>query len=436
MKIVNIPKGNGKFRTIYVPNKQEKAHLRSLVWKIADRAAKACPKEVPHGFMRKRSPVTNAQAHVGHEFTLTMDLRDFFATVTEKMLTGKLSAEIVKDIIVDGSARQGLPTSPAAANLAAADMDKAILKWITKNNKQIIYTRYADDLTFSYDDPGLTEILKVNIPQIVKRCGFTLAEEKTHVYSAKAGRRIITGIAVDNELHPTRRIKRKLRAAIHQGNTASANGLLEWCKLKPPKLRTADGVLENTDIKEEVRKLAKVWRLGNVSVAKIPDKGPDEDLGKDCIVTGDPVYHLGMSTFTTGWVSCMRQPTGQYRRGTIFWMHLRGTRIAAYLSNKTAVFGGVERRQMKARCLVHTLRNGVKCYDKLYGDNISAMHLRNQLESAGYIGVYKARELYKNEKVEGHAPAGWRAYFDSLGNSTSKAVKGQWAGKQVRICHL
>jgi len=80
MKIVNIPKGNGKFRTIYVPNKQEKAHLRSLVWKIADRAEKACPKEVPHGFMRKRSPVTNAQAHVGHEFTLTMDLRDFFAT--------------------------------------------------------------------------------------------------------------------------------------------------------------------------------------------------------------------------------------------------------------------------------------------------------------------------------------------------------------------
>jgi hypothetical protein len=155
-----------------------------------------------HGFVRRRSPVTNAQAHVGHRYTLTMDLRDFFATVTQEKLRGRLSQEIIESIVVDGATRQGLPTSPSAANLAAAPMDDAIMKWAERASKQFVYTRYADDISISYDDPTLTPILLAQIPQIIRRCGFRIAEEKTHVWDAHMGRRIITGVAVDDSVHP------------------------------------------------------------------------------------------------------------------------------------------------------------------------------------------------------------------------------------------
>lgn len=435
MRITHIPKGNGKFRTIYVPSFEEKKHLKSLTGSLEQKAAKACPPEVPHGFTRHRSPVTNALAHVGHAYTLVMDLRDFFDTVDETKLRGKLSKEVLASVLVDGAARQGLPTSPAVANIAASDLDKAILKLLDKHKWQVIYTRYADDLTFSFDDSRLIDLLRQEIPQIIGRCGFKLAPEKTELYRACAGRRMITGIGVDDAIHPTRDAKRRLRAARHQGRTSTARGLAEWLKLKEPRKRSV-GMVESDELMDQVRAVAKAWKLGNVHVDKIPDKGPDEDLGEDCIVTGDPVRMLGASTYTSGWTSCMRQPSGLKRRGAIYWMHLRGTRVACYLSHKTDVHGGVERRTMRARALVHTLRNEARVIDRIYGDPESAGRLEARLKLAGYISMEEARKQYPKEKVVGHAPSTWSAWFDSLKSATSTASDGRWKGRQVRVCFL
>jgi RNA-directed DNA polymerase len=221
MKIITIPKRNGKFRTIYCPSPEEKK--RSASWiKLAQASLMVQPQvDVIHGFMPGRSPVTNATAHIGWEYSLSFDLKDFFDSVTQTHIAQFfLSNEVLfSDCFYDGAARQGLPSSPVIANLAAAPMDEQICKLITKGRlgQNFAYTRYADDLTFSFNHHSVGEMLKERIPQIVESFGFTINPAKTHLQCSKAGRRIITGVAVDKtSIHPTREVKRRLRAMRHQ----------------------------------------------------------------------------------------------------------------------------------------------------------------------------------------------------------------------------
>ena len=268
MNIIKISKGNGKFRTIYVPSPEEKQESMWWVSRMAERAARLDTHGVQHGFTDGRNCVTNAMRHIGFRYTLSFDLKDFFDSVTPDHLTTvnpKPSA-----CFVDGAARQGLPSSPPIANLAAVGMDSDILALGrgARFGQLFTYTRYADDLTFSFNESGTAHMLMAEIPKIVERHKFAINPAKTCLQFAGAGRRIITGIAVgDTKVYVTRDVKRRLRAAAHQlrnglrhrnrrhliaaqkkrsrkdGSKPSLNsilvararGLAEWAKLKLPK---------------------------------------------------------------------------------------------------------------------------------------------------------------------------------------------------------
>jgi hypothetical protein len=184
-----------------------------------------------------RNPVTNATPHVGYQYTVSFDLTDFFDTVRWHHVGGVLSgASAVPqcEIFRDGAPRQGLPTSPLVANIAASlNIDSWIMPLI--EGRDIRYTRYVDDLTFSTNDLEMVKWLLVTIPPLIASTGFKVNRKKTRVQWAGAGRRIITGIAVDDKgVYATRAVRRKLRAAQHQGNADSIRGLEEWCKMKLP----------------------------------------------------------------------------------------------------------------------------------------------------------------------------------------------------------
>ena len=146
----------------------------------------------------------------------------------------------------DAACRQGLPTSPAAANICFAKCDWAILKALEIGGVKAVYSRYADDLTFSVMTREDVDGILGNIPKIIAEFGFVLNERKTHVQYAGAGRRIITGVAVDETgVYPTRKSRRRLRAAKHKMTLPAkygvalhrkhrAAGLAEWCRCKMP----------------------------------------------------------------------------------------------------------------------------------------------------------------------------------------------------------
>ncbi|MGB9887874.1 MAG: reverse transcriptase family protein [Moorellales bacterium] len=405
MHIVSIPKGDGRKRTIYVPSEAERQQLRELLPDLNLRVERAAG-EVIHGFVPGRSPVTNALQHVGRTYTVTMDLEDFFDHVTAEKLRGKLPAEVLGRVLVDGAARQGLPTSPAVANIAAMDMDKAILRWIERTGKQIVYTRYADDLAFSFDDPELLNILPARIKQIVNGCGFRLNPAKVRVYYAGAGRRIICGVAVGEDgIYPTREAKRRLRAARHQGRDGAARGLEEWCKLKPPRPKEGRPERPSKRALSQYEALRQYWRLPrcNFAAAVAHKELAERDLGGDCFVTNDPAYLMGMSNYTNGWTSCMRQPDGEYRRGVIAWLRLPGASLAVYLGQDKRTYAGVTRRVMRARCLVYRMADGTLAYDRVYAlYTADADTLKRALRAAGFVWV---GDLPEGLRVAGSVPA-------------------------------
>lgn len=238
MKIKTIPKKSGGVRTIYVPNRKQKFELRIKAHRLNAVQQTYCGANV-HGFIPGRSPVTNAMPHIGFKYTLCADLKDFFDSVKPTMLTRfHPTVEVDEKLeFPDGAARQGLPTSPALANLAATEMDKEIMTACVKFGVPV-YTRYADDLSFSGNDRDAIMRLRFHLPTLVGVSGFTLNRKKTRLQWAGPDgdwSRIITGVAVGRScIRPTRSVKRRLRAALHQQHQHQADGLAEWCRLKLP----------------------------------------------------------------------------------------------------------------------------------------------------------------------------------------------------------
>jgi hypothetical protein len=171
----------------------------------------------------------------------------------------------------------------------------------------------------------------------------------------------------------------------------------------------------------DAEKLSALWRLKLPRRTEIPKK-PEQWLTPDILVTGDPAYMLGMSTYTTGWTSCMAQPRGQYRRGVIAWLYLPGTRVAAMLSKKTITHAGIERRVMVARALVHEMRDDAgSFYDRIYGHDDNGFFAAT-LEAAG---IRPISECPRGATVRGHAPKQAKPYCDTLTHAAAKSKSGR-----------
>src|SRR5262249_44280484 len=125
------------------------------------------------GFERGRSIVTNARAHVGKAVVVQMDLKDFFTSTTTRRVrkyfrkTGwnREAADLLIRLCThQGGLPQGAPTSPRLSNLVNYRLDARLARLAGRRrlydprtgqrigSREIgaKYTRYADDLTFSF----------------------------------------------------------------------------------------------------------------------------------------------------------------------------------------------------------------------------------------------------------------------------------------------
>lgn len=237
-----IPKHDGSERAIWAPLPKLKAAQRWILRNIVERLP---VHGAAHGFLPGRSTLSNANVHTNSKAILQMDVKDFFPTVTLPRVKGifrnagyreqiatllaLLCTESPREIVEEGGQKyfvalgprclpQGAPTSPALTNTLCLRMDRRIHGLATKNGWR--YTRYADDMTFSWPesndgDPnpdGLAQFVKI----IAEDEGFKIHDKKTRV-ARKGRRQRITGFVVNGEMTPRvpRSLKRQLRAMIH-----------------------------------------------------------------------------------------------------------------------------------------------------------------------------------------------------------------------------
>jgi hypothetical protein len=264
MRRIKIRKRSGGYRTIYQPSHKEKEALRQslhdrqcpaasiagaalvlvdgMKLSLDDIVAAKCSASV-HGFFPGRSPVTCAIPHIGYQFTLSMDIKDFFDSVTGKHLDMFDKSYIPDRAMIahrksdDAAPRQGLPTSPAIANIAAVSLDQRIEGWCFDN--QCVYTRYADDVTVSGNDKAALLSLRDELHKDSGMPGIVFSDKKTRLQWCGPDRtwtREVVGVGVNHErILPLRTTRKKLRAALHTNpHSNRARGLQEWASLKRP----------------------------------------------------------------------------------------------------------------------------------------------------------------------------------------------------------
>lgn len=227
----SIAKSPKKVRMISAPDKR----LKYLQRKLADKLTEIYrPRNPVHGFVADRSVKTNALSHLNRRFVVNIDLKDFFPTITQGRVKGMLFslgidarvAEIIAQICCNNRhLPQGAPSSPVLSNMICFRLDKRLMG-IAKESR-CIYTRYADDITFSSYQPPNTlfeagvpsagrfspEILASALSNAIQLNGFTINPLKAH-YADRHSRRMVTGIKTNELLNVDRRYVRNIRATL------------------------------------------------------------------------------------------------------------------------------------------------------------------------------------------------------------------------------
>lgn len=223
-----IPKKSGGTRQIIAPVGDLKIIQKVLAYLLA---MVSSPDDHAHGFIEKRSVITNAQQHIGKNYVLNLDLKNFFPGIyfhhvvnaLQKYFSRDVSVFIAKlctwtetgDDLPEDVLPQGAPTSPVLSNIVCEAMD-ARLGGLAKRFG-LTYTRYADDMTFSsyHSIYAKGSDFWTELHSIIEDSGFRLNEKKTRLLK-KGSRQEVTGITVGEHLNVSRKWMKNLRAQVFQ----------------------------------------------------------------------------------------------------------------------------------------------------------------------------------------------------------------------------
>lgn len=172
---------------------------------------------IPHKRLKE-----NARFHTNMQLVIALDIKDFFSSIKRLSIENlflslgyswSLSNLFSKLVCFNDSLPQGAPTSPYLSNLYMYDFDEELMHFCIENH--IIYTRYADDLSFSSKNKELdVSMLIEKVKELLTKKGLLLNEKKTKVMGRNS-RQTITGIVVNQRVHADKDTKRQLRQELH-----------------------------------------------------------------------------------------------------------------------------------------------------------------------------------------------------------------------------
>jgi RNA-directed DNA polymerase len=203
----------------------------SKILKVKCNSAQAKQPSLSHGFERQRSIITNAMMHLDQKNVLNIDLENFFQSFNFGRVRGffiknrnfKLDPHIATVIAQiachNNELPQGSPCSPVITNLITHSLDIRLAALAASHS--CIYTRYADDITFSTREKifppqimGYENWLYINGKKLsyeIKRAGFKINTKKTRI-QYKDSRQDVTGLIVNQKPNTKKEYWRTVRA--------------------------------------------------------------------------------------------------------------------------------------------------------------------------------------------------------------------------------
>jgi hypothetical protein len=173
------------------------------------------------GYVKNRSIYHNAISHMYNDYFIMLDIKDFFQQITHKKLAEKLYYEInlIKkqqvskkecyDIVkICSVSNRGIPlgfiTSPVLSNIYLKDFDCILYGQLKHTQlKNVIYTRYADDITISFKHEGVEKTTQIEsmitdiVSSLLLRFGLRINKKKTRSYNLNISNHVrVTGVNI------------------------------------------------------------------------------------------------------------------------------------------------------------------------------------------------------------------------------------------------
>jgi len=238
-KTYNVKKKSGKQRTISQPSRKLKG-LQS--WILVNILNKVKVSSSCKGFEKNSSTLDNALPHKGSNTVLTLDLKDFFPSITSKKVynifktlgyNSRIGTILTNICTYKKFLPQGSPCSPKLANLVTWRLDLRIQGYVGRRG--INYTRYADDLTFSSLSPAKVVKILPMVKHIIQNENFEVNNSKTRIAGSSRAK-VVTGLVIsDDSIGIGKQKYKKLRSKIHhltlpeeQGNNKLLYEVCGW----------------------------------------------------------------------------------------------------------------------------------------------------------------------------------------------------------------
>ena len=216
-KVYKIKKHSGNYRTIYSPKPLLKSIQRKILNNILNnkeisKYAKAYHKNI--------SLKDNALPHLNKKIILKLDIIDFFENIeyptiykycfNEVYFPKSVGHLLTTLCTYESRLPQGAPTSSYISNLIMKDFDNEIGSYCEQRN--ISYTRYSDDMTFSGDFNPRELISKVR--KELYRLGLKINNKKIHVIN-NSQQQNVTGIIVNKKIQVSSKYRNTIRQSIY-----------------------------------------------------------------------------------------------------------------------------------------------------------------------------------------------------------------------------
>lgn len=176
---------------------------------------------------QQRNSITNARRHLAQPYLAKIDITDFFGSLRSRLVeevfgdSGLVNADarrlLTRLCTRRSSLPQGAPTSPMISNLILRNFDENMSRLC--GELDLVYTRYADDITIS----GAVRA-DVELAAYFARQGLTgealklpVNDGKSRTFSAGQQQRV-TGVIVNERGLPPRKLRRRVRAMFHQAS--------------------------------------------------------------------------------------------------------------------------------------------------------------------------------------------------------------------------
>ena len=239
-----VKKKSGDDRIIHAPKSGLKAIQKclNLILQTVYQPHKAAS-----GFVPGKSIVDNAKHHVGSIYVYNIDLKDFFPSIDQARIWGRLrnapfnlnesnENEILANIIaalccnemeverkdengnwfkvIKNVLPQGAPTSPTISNIICERLDVRLTGVAKRFGLK--YSRYADDITFS----SMHNVYQNNseflaeVERIITDQNFTIKQSKTRLQK-QGYKQEVTGLLVNDKVNVQKRYIKQLRTWLY-----------------------------------------------------------------------------------------------------------------------------------------------------------------------------------------------------------------------------